>query len=88
MKATMEAARMRFRPIIMTSLAFILGVVPLVISTGAGSSSQRVLGTGVLGGMLSATLLAVLFVPLFFVLVRRYFSKNTSNIPTGERREF
>jgi multidrug efflux pump len=69
--AAMEAARLRFRPIIMTSMAFILGVVPLVIATGAGAASRHSIGTGVLGGMLAATFLAIFFVPLFFVLVRR-----------------
>ena len=66
--AAMDAARLRFRPIIMTSLAFILGVVPLAISTGAGSASRHSIGTGVIGGMLAATFLAVLFVPMFFKL--------------------
>lgn len=69
--AAMEAARLRFRPIVMTSLAFILGVVPLAISTGAGSASRHSVGTGVIGGMLAATFLAILFVPLFFRLVTR-----------------
>ena len=67
--AAIEAARMRFRPIIMTSMAFMLGVVPLVIATGAGAASQRAIGTGVIGGMFSATLLGVIFVPIFFVWV-------------------
>ncbi|MFC3116812.1 efflux RND transporter permease subunit [Cellvibrio fontiphilus] len=69
--ATMEAVRMRLRPIIMTSLAFMLGVTPLVISTGAGSGSQNAIGTGVFGGMFSATVLAIFFVPVFFVVVFR-----------------
>jgi multidrug efflux pump len=69
--AAMDAARLRFRPIIMTSLAFILGVVPLAISTGAGSASRHSIGTGVIGGMLAATFLAILFVPIFFKLVTR-----------------
>jgi hydrophobe/amphiphile efflux-1 (HAE1) family protein len=69
--AALEAARLRFRPIIMTSLAFILGVVPLVLSTGAGASARRAIGTGVFGGMITATALAVLFVPLFYVLVMK-----------------
>ncbi|WP_429940993.1 efflux RND transporter permease subunit [Agrobacterium vitis] len=71
MDATLEAARLRLRPIIMTSLAFILGVVPLAIATGAGSAAQNAIGIGVLGGMLSATLLGIFFVPSFFVIVRR-----------------
>jgi multidrug efflux pump len=73
MAAVLEAAHLRFRPIIMTSLAFILGVVPLVIASGAGSAGQRAIGTGVMGGMVSATALAVFFVPIFFVVVRRFF---------------
>jgi len=71
--AALEAAHLRFRPIIMTSLAFILGVLPLVIASGAGSASQRAIGTGVMGGMIAATVLAVFFVPLFFVVIRRIF---------------
>jgi multidrug efflux pump len=67
--AAIEACRMRLRPIIMTSLAFVLGVVPLAISTGAGSGSQHAIGTGVIGGMLTATILAIFWVPLFFVTV-------------------
>ncbi len=74
--ATLSACRMRLRPILMTSLAFILGVMPLVISTGAGSGAQNAVGTGVMGGMISATILAIFFVPVFFVVVRRRFSKN------------
>ncbi|MGQ8775582.1 multidrug efflux RND transporter permease AcrD [Serratia sp. NA_112.1] len=73
MSATLEASRMRLRPILMTSLAFIFGVLPMTISSGAGSGSQHAVGTGVMGGMISATLLAIYFVPLFFVLVRRRF---------------
>ncbi len=66
--AAMQAARLRFRPIVMTSLAFVLGVVPLVFSSGAGAAARRSMGTGVFGGMLAATFIATLFVPLFFVL--------------------
>lgn len=69
--ATLEAVKMRLRPILMTSLAFILGVMPLVLSTGAGSGAQNAVGTGVMGGMVSATLLAIFFVPVFFVVIRR-----------------
>jgi HAE1 family hydrophobic/amphiphilic exporter-1/multidrug efflux pump len=68
-ESAVEAARLRFRPIIMTSMAFILGVLPLVIASGAGAASRRSIGTGVLGGMLAATFLAIFFVPLFFVLI-------------------
>lgn len=71
--ATLEAVHLRFRPILMTSFAFILGVLPLAISTGAGSGSQRAIGTGVMGGMISATLLAIFLVPVFFVVVRKRF---------------
>jgi multidrug efflux pump len=73
MEAVLQACHLRFRPIIMTSLAFILGVLPLVISTGAGSASQRAIGTGVMSGMIAATVLAVFFVPVFYVVVRRFF---------------
>ncbi|MET3448731.1 efflux RND transporter permease subunit [Ralstonia sp. 1138] len=72
-EATLEAARLRFRPIVMTSLAFAFGVVPLAIATGAASASQRAIGTGVLGGIIAATVLAVFLVPVFFVVVRRVF---------------
>jgi multidrug efflux pump len=71
--ATLEAVHLRFRPIIMTSLAFILGVLPLVVASGAGSASQRAIGTGVMGGMITATVLAVFLVPVFFVVVRSLF---------------
>lgn len=74
-QAVREAARQRFRPIIMTSMAFSLGVLPLVLSTGAGSGGRNAIGSGVLGGTLSATVLGVLFVPLFFVLVRRLLGR-------------
>ncbi|WP_034916294.1 multidrug efflux RND transporter permease AcrD [Erwinia sp. 9145] len=77
-EATLEASRQRLRPILMTSLAFIFGVLPMVISNGAGSGSQHAVGTGVMGGMISATLLAIFFVPLFFVLVRQRFPLKTS----------
>ena len=71
--AALDAARLRLRPILMTSLAFIFGVLPLAISTGAGAQSRIAIGTAVIGGMLTATILAVFYVPLFFVLVRRWF---------------
>ena len=67
MESAMEAARLRFRPIVMTSLAFVLGVLPLAVSSGAGAASRHSIGTGVIGGMLAATFIAVLFIPLFFV---------------------
>jgi multidrug efflux pump len=72
-EAAMEAARLRLRPILMTSLAFILGTMPLAISNGAGSASQHAIGTGVIGGMLTATFLAIFMVPMFFVVVRARF---------------
>ena len=73
LQAVLEAAHLRFRPIVMTSMAFVLGVLPLAIASGAGSASQRSIGTGVMGGMVSAVALSVLFVPVFFVVVRRLF---------------
>jgi HAE1 family hydrophobic/amphiphilic exporter-1/multidrug efflux pump len=75
--AAIEAARLRFRPIIMTSMAFILGVVPLVFASGAGAASRQSIGTGVFGGMLAATFLAIFFVPLFFVLIRKLSRRGT-----------
>lgn len=87
--ATMDAVRMRLRPIVMTSLAFMLGVTPLVISTGAGSGSQNAIGTGVFGGMLSATILAIFFVPVFFVVVfqlaQKWFPKNAEEKHLDEK---
>ncbi|MDB5754327.1 MAG: multidrug efflux transporter permease subunit, partial [Massilia sp.] len=71
--AAIRACHLRFRPILMTSMAFILGVLPLVIAGGAGSAGQRAIGTGVMGGMISATSLGVFFVPVFFVVVRTLF---------------
>ena len=72
-ESALAAAHLRFRPIVMTSMAFTLGVLPLALSTGAGSASQRVIGTGVMGGILTGTTLAVIFVPIFFVVVRGLF---------------
>jgi len=72
-EATLTACRLRFRPILMTSIAFVVGVLPLAISTGAGAQSRHAIGTGVMGGMIAATLLAVFLVPVFFVVVRRIF---------------
>ncbi|HWK62052.1 MAG TPA: efflux RND transporter permease subunit [Eoetvoesiella sp.] len=73
--AAMEAARLRLRPILMTSMAFILGVLPLAISNGAGSASQHAIGTAVIGGMVTATFLAIFMIPMFFVVIREKFSK-------------
>lgn len=78
-EATLEAVHRRLRPILMTSIAFILGVMPLVLSTGAGSASRNAIGTGVAGGMLSATVLAIFLVPVFFVVVRKLFSRAGAN---------
>lgn len=71
---------MRLRPILMTSLAFMLGVIPLVLSNGAGSGAQNAVGTGVFGGMIAATSLAIFFVPVFYVVIRRRFSKKSEDI--------
>ena len=89
-EAALEAIRLRFRPIIMTSLAFMLGVLPLAISSGAGSASQRAIGTGVMGGMATATVIGVVFVPLFFVLVRSFFkgSKRQREFDKAHSRSF
>jgi multidrug efflux pump len=78
-EATLKASRQRLRPILMTSMAFMLGVLPLATSTGAGVNSRHAIGTGVLGGMLSATALAIFFIPLFFVVVIRLFTKHDRN---------
>ena len=86
-EATVEAARLRFRPILMTSLAFILGVIPLAIATGAGAASQRAVGIGVLGGMLAATPFAVIFVPTFFVVVLSLF-KTKPRLLGNELKQF
>jgi multidrug efflux pump len=74
----MSAVRDRLRPILMTSLAFGLGVLPLALATGAGSGAQRAIGTGVLGGMIAGTLLGIFFTPLFFVVVQRLFGRRKS----------
>jgi multidrug efflux pump len=87
LEATMEAVRMRLRPIIMTSLAFMLGVTPLVLSTGAGSGSQNAIGTGVFGGMFSATVLAIFFVPVFFVVVFRFAKRWFPSAPEASEAE-
>ena len=91
--AAIEAARLRFRPIVMTSLAFILGVVPLAFSSGAGAGARVSAGTGVMGGMLAATFLAIFFVPLFFKLITDRKLRETrsaeelrAEVAEGERR--
>ncbi|MGY4817615.1 efflux RND transporter permease subunit [Pseudomonas chlororaphis subsp. piscium] len=85
LEATLTAVRQRLRPILMTSLAFMFGVLPLALSSGAGSAGRRAIGTGVLGGMFSATVLGIFFVPLFFVLIRRRFTRvpTTSTQPAA-----
>jgi multidrug efflux pump len=88
--AAIEAARLRLRPIVMTSLAFILGCVPMAIATGAGANSLRAIGTGVIGGMLASTLVASFFVPLFFVVLESaggIFSRKNGASPTPEVKE-
>lgn len=92
-EATVEAAKLRFRPIIMTSLAFFFGVLPLAVATGAGAGAMKAIGTAVAGGMLTATVIAIFFIPLFFVLISRIFKKKqkprdldngSGALPSGE----
>jgi len=83
-ESAMEASRLRFRPIVMTSLAFILGVAPLAVSTGAGAAARHSIGTGVIGGMLAATFLAVFFVPVFFALIQRVSEFSFSKRPSSK----
>jgi multidrug efflux pump subunit AcrB len=80
--ATLKAVRQRLRPILMTSLAFMFGVLPLAMSTGAGSGSRRSIGVGVLGGMLSATALGIFFVPVFYVLIRGFAARHKGGTTT------
>jgi HAE1 family hydrophobic/amphiphilic exporter-1/multidrug efflux pump len=82
--SAVTAAKQRFRPIVMTSLAFVLGVLPLVIATGAGAAARRSMGTGVFGGMLAATFVATLFVPLFFTALARRKARRASRAPAGD----
>ena len=84
-EATLEACSLRLRPILMTSFAFILGVLPLALNTGAGSASQNAVGTGVIGGMLTATFLAIFYVPLFFVFVTKTFTKHKNKVVTTSK---
>ena len=74
-----EAARLRLRPILMTSFAFIMGVIPLAISTGAGANARHAIGTGVIGGMLFATFLGLLLIPVFYVVVRRCWATSSTS---------
>ncbi|SNS58242.1 multidrug efflux pump [Sphingomonas laterariae] len=85
--ATLQAVKLRLRPIIMTSMAFILGMVPLFISTGAGAASRRAVGTGVMGGMIAATILGIFFIPLFYLLVRRWLTKKPPHAPGAAHAE-
>ena len=85
--AVLEAAHMRLRPILMTSLAFVFGVLPLVISTGAGAGARHAIGTGVTGGMIAATVLAIFFVPVFFVVVRRLFNEHGHTTDSADINE-
>ena len=80
LEAAIKGAKLRLRPIIMTSLAFIAGIIPLAISTGAGANSRIAIGTAILGGTISATILAIFFVPLFFVIIKKIFSKEVKNV--------
>jgi len=80
--AVMEAVKLRLRPIIMTSLAFILGMVPLVIASGAGAASRRAVGTGVMGGMIAATIFGIFFIPLFYLAVRKWLSRKRPPAPS------
>ena len=83
-RQALEAARLRFRPIVMTSLAFVLGVLPLALSTGAGAAARRSMGTGVVGGMLAATFIATVFVPLFFKWLSRKAVQRAAAGPAAE----
>ena len=83
--ATMAAVKLRLRPIIMTSLAFVLGMVPLLVATGASAASRQAVGTGVAGGMLAGTLLGIFFIPLFYMSVRRWLTRERPTAP-GETR--
>lgn len=83
--ATLEAVHLRLRPILMTSLAFTFGVLPLVLSTGAGAASRRAIGTGVFGGMITATVFGIFFVPLFYVLIRSIFPHRYADNQTASQ---
>lgn len=86
-QAILDAARMRLRPIVMTSLAFMFGVLPLMLASGPGSASQRAIGTSVFGGMLSATLLTLFFVPLLYLLVMRLRGETSAGPSIAEARD-
>src|SRR3546814_16425305 len=80
-EAVIEASRLRFRPILMTSFAFIMGVLPMAVSTGAGANARHAIGTGVIGGMLFATILGLLLIPVFYVVVRRLLGDKLDEEP-------
>ena len=80
-----DAAKLRFRPILMTSFAFIMGVIPLAVSTGAGANARHAIGTGVIGGMLFATFLGLLLIPVFYVVVRRMLGDKLDEKPVLEQ---
>ena len=80
-EAALEAARLRFRPIVMTSMAFVLGIVPLVFATGAGAAARRSMGTGVFGGMILATFVATIFIPLFFTWLSGKHVRHHGHLP-------
>ena len=82
LEATLHAARLRLRPIVMTSLAFVAGVLPLMFATGAGAGSQNAIGTAVIGGMITGAVLSIFFVPMFYIGIRR-LQKNRANAPSG-----
>jgi multidrug efflux pump len=82
--AALNAAQQRLRPILMTSLTFVLGMLPLVLATGAGAASRQAVGTGVMGSMLTATFLGVFFTPLFYVMARRYLSRRRPSLTEPE----
>lgn len=79
LEAVSVAAKQRFRPIIMTSMAFILGVLPLALASGAGAASQNAIGITVIGGMIGSTFIAIFFIPMFYVMIRKYFNRNKKN---------
>src|SRR3546814_6217833 len=83
-EAVIEAARLRFRPILMTSFAFIMGVLPMAVSTGAGANARHAIGTGVIGGMLFATFLGLLLIPVFYVVVRRLLGDKLDEEPADK----
>ena len=86
-KSAIQGASLRFRPIIMTSLAFIAGVIPLAISTGAGANSRISIGTGIIGGTLTATVLAIFYVPLLFILIKKIFASQSEQAKLSRKKE-